>query len=129
MLIGDRSRRMTVTAHSVPAATAWVLPLVEDHSKPLTLSKFGARVPFHRVVGRTTREQGFLRGDLVISLCPVEPASWVIGCWGRKVSRALALRINPEAYLKDVLVRISTTPMSQIASLRPRNWVRLDPGI
>lgn len=30
--------------------------------------------------------------------------------------------INPEAYLKDVLVRISTTPMSQIDGLMPRSW-------
>jgi transposase len=30
--------------------------------------------------------------------------------------------INPEAYLKDVLVRISTTPQSQIETLMPRNW-------
>ena len=31
-------------------------------------------------------------------------------------------RINPEAYLKDVLVRISNTPVSQIQSLMPRFW-------
>ena len=31
-------------------------------------------------------------------------------------------RINPEAYLKDVLVRIATTPQSQIESLMPRCW-------
>ena len=30
--------------------------------------------------------------------------------------------INPEAYLKDVLVRISTTPESQIHTLMPRLW-------
>jgi len=30
--------------------------------------------------------------------------------------------INPEAYLEDVLVRISTTPMSQIDTLMPRKW-------
>ena len=30
--------------------------------------------------------------------------------------------INPEAYLKDVLVRVSITPVSQIETLMPRNW-------
>jgi len=30
--------------------------------------------------------------------------------------------INPEAYLKDVLVRILTTPQSQIETLMPRCW-------
>jgi transposase len=30
--------------------------------------------------------------------------------------------INPEVYLKDVLVRISTTPQSQIDTLMPRLW-------
>jgi hypothetical protein len=30
--------------------------------------------------------------------------------------------INPEAYLKDVLVGVSTTPMSQIDTLMPRLW-------
>jgi transposase len=30
--------------------------------------------------------------------------------------------INPEAYLKDVLVRVSTTPQSQIETLMPRCW-------
>jgi transposase len=31
-------------------------------------------------------------------------------------------RINPEAYFRDVLVRISTTPQSQIHTLMPRLW-------
>jgi hypothetical protein len=30
--------------------------------------------------------------------------------------------INPEAYVKDVLVRISTTPQRQIETLMPRLW-------
>jgi hypothetical protein len=37
-------------------------------------------------------------------------------------------RINPEAYLKDVLVRISTTPQSQIQTLMPRLWQPLSPN-
>jgi transposase len=37
-------------------------------------------------------------------------------------------RINPEAYLKDVLVRISTTPQSQIHTLMPRLWQPLPPN-
>jgi hypothetical protein len=36
--------------------------------------------------------------------------------------------INPEAYLKDVLVRISTTPQSQIHTLMPRLWRPLPPN-
>ena len=30
--------------------------------------------------------------------------------------------INPEAYLADVLVRVGTTPQSQIETLMPRLW-------
>lgn len=30
--------------------------------------------------------------------------------------------VNPEAYLKDVLVRIATTPQSQVQTLMPRLW-------
>ena len=37
-------------------------------------------------------------------------------------------RINPEAYLKDVLVRISTTPVSQIHTLMPRLCQPLPPN-
>ena len=30
--------------------------------------------------------------------------------------------VNPWAYLRDVLVRLGTTPMSRIAELTPRGW-------
>ena len=48
------------------------------------------------------------------------------GRWGALIFSLIETcklhRINPEAYLKDVLVRISTTPVSQIQSLMPRCW-------
>ncbi len=33
-----------------------------------------------------------------------------------------ALRLNPEAYLKDVLNRLPTTKQRDIGSLLPHNW-------
>jgi transposase len=48
------------------------------------------------------------------------------GTWGAvlySLIETCKLRgINPEAYLKDVLVRISTTPQSQVDTLMPRLW-------
>lgn len=48
------------------------------------------------------------------------------GQWGAVIFSVIEScklhRINPVAYLKDVLVRVSTTPMSQIDSLMPRLW-------
>lgn len=41
---------------------------------------------------------------------------------GRPIETCKLHRINPEEYLKDVLVRISTTPQSQIETLMPRCW-------
>lgn len=48
------------------------------------------------------------------------------GRWGAViyslVETCKLLGVNPEAYLKDVLVRVGTTPMSQIDTLMPRLW-------
>jgi len=38
-----------------------------------------------------------------------------------------ALSINPEAYLADALTRVTTTPMSEIASLTPWAWAEAHP--
>ena len=37
--------------------------------------------------------------------------------------------VNPEAYLEDVLVRVTTTPASEIASLTPWAWKRAQAAI
>jgi transposase len=34
-------------------------------------------------------------------------------------------KVNPQAYLADVLVRISTHPASRIEELLPSNWTKL----
>jgi transposase len=48
------------------------------------------------------------------------------GRWGAVIYSLIEtcklLGINPEAYLKDVLVRIGTTPQSQVDTLMPRLW-------
>ena len=57
-------------------------------------------------------EDGGQWGAVLFSLCGAPHNSLVESC---KIQG-----INPEAYLKDVLVRISTTPQSQIHTLMPR---------
>jgi hypothetical protein len=48
------------------------------------------------------------------------------GRWGAVIFSIIETcklhRINPEEYLEDVLVRISTTPQRQIETLMPRCW-------
>ena len=41
------------------------------------------------------------------------------------VNTCKALQINPFEYLRDVIARVSTHPMSRIAELTPREWKRL----
>ena len=38
------------------------------------------------------------------------------------VSTCVASDVNPEAYIADVLLRVATTPSSQIDSLLPAAW-------
>lgn len=40
------------------------------------------------------------------------------------VAACKALDIHPEAYLEDVLARVATTPMSEIARLTPWAWAK-----
>ncbi len=38
------------------------------------------------------------------------------------VATCNANRVNPEAYIKDILIRVQNTPSSEIDSLLPQNW-------
>ncbi|MEM6962955.1 MAG: transposase domain-containing protein [Myxococcota bacterium] len=40
------------------------------------------------------------------------------------VSTCNAYGVNPEAYIKDIVLRVQSTPSSEIDSLSPSNWAQ-----
>ena len=99
------------------------LTYISEQREELTVFLADARIPIHNNDSeRDLRHLAMGRNNWLVF---ASPRGGEVAC--RLYSLVLSCRqsgVDPEAYLEDILAKVSTTPASQIASLTPWAWAR-----